>query len=90
MGVDADPIPILFGGIKCALADYTGAQISSDLSDVLFGTPKIVMSEANLGVLDEKSINVAVHGHNPLLSDIIVDVAREMKNRKAEVQFGSP
>jgi carbon-monoxide dehydrogenase catalytic subunit/CO dehydrogenase/CO-methylating acetyl-CoA synthase complex beta subunit len=80
MGVDADPIPLLFAGIRCALADYTGAQISSDLSDVLFGTPKLVMSEANLGVLDEKSINVAVHGHNPLLSDILVDVAREMKD----------
>lgn len=80
MGVDADPVPILFGGIKCALSDYVGAQISSDLSDVLFGTPKLVLSQANLGVLDEKSVNVAVHGHNPLLSDIMVEVAREMKD----------
>ncbi|UCE45068.1 MAG: anaerobic carbon-monoxide dehydrogenase catalytic subunit [Methanobacteriota archaeon] len=80
MGVDADPIPLLFAGVRCSLADYTGAQISSDLSDVLFGTPKIVLSEANIGVLDERSINVAVHGHNPLLSDILVDVAREMKD----------
>ena len=80
MGVDADPVPILFGGIKCALSDYAGAQISSDLSDVLFGTPKLVLSQANLGVLDEKSVNVAVHGHNPLLSDIMVEVAREMKD----------
>ena len=80
MGVDADPVPLLFAGIRCALADYTGAQISSDLSDVLFGAPKLVLSEANLGVLDEKSVNVAVHGHNPLLSDIMVDIAREMKD----------
>lgn len=80
MGVDADPIPILFGGIKCALADYTGAQISSDLSDVLFGTPKLVLSQANLGVLDERYVNIAVHGHNPLLSDVMVEVAREMKD----------
>jgi carbon-monoxide dehydrogenase catalytic subunit/CO dehydrogenase/CO-methylating acetyl-CoA synthase complex beta subunit len=85
MGVDADPIPILFGGIKCALADYTGAQISSDLSDVLFGTPRIVLSEANLGVLEEGSINVAVHGHNPLLSDIMVEVAREMQDEAKKV-----
>jgi acetyl-CoA synthase len=79
MGVDADPVPLLFAGIRCALSDYTGAQISSDLSDVLFGTPKMVVSEANLGVLDDGSVNVAVHGHNPILSDIIVEVAREMK-----------
>ncbi len=80
MGVDADPIPILFGGIKSALSDYTGAQISSDLSDVLFGTPKLVLSQANMGVLDERQVNIAVHGHNPLLSDIMVEVAREMKD----------
>ena len=79
MGVDADPVPILFGGIKCALSDYAGAQVSSDLSDVLFGTPKLVLSQANLSVLNEKAINVAVHGHNPLLSDVIVDMAREMR-----------
>lgn len=79
MGVDADPVPILFGGIRCALSDYAGAQVSSDLSDVLFGTPRLVTSESNLSVLDERSINVAVHGHNPLLSDIMVDMAREMK-----------
>jgi len=85
MGVDADPVPILFGGIKSALSDYTGAQISSDLSDVLFGTPRIVLSEANLSVLEEKSINVAVHGHNPLLSDIMVDVSREMKAEAQKV-----
>jgi carbon-monoxide dehydrogenase catalytic subunit/CO dehydrogenase/CO-methylating acetyl-CoA synthase complex beta subunit len=85
MGVDADPVPMLFAGVRCALADYTGAQISSDLSDVLFGTPKIVLSEANLGVLDEKSVNVAVHGHNPILSDIMVDVAREMKEDAKKV-----
>ena len=85
MGVDADPVPLLFGGIKCALSDYTGAQISSDLSDVLFGTPKLVLSEANLGVLDERYINVAVHGHNPLLSDIMVEVAREMKDEAKKV-----
>lgn len=85
MGVDADPIPILFGGIKCALSDYDGAQISSDLSDILFGTPKLVMSEANLGVLDEKCVNVAVHGHNPLLSDIMVETAREMKEEAKKV-----
>ena len=85
MGVDADPIPLLFGGIKCALSDYAGAQISSDLSDVLFGTPKIVLSEANLGVLSERYINVAVHGHNPLLSDIMVEVAREMKDEAKKV-----
>lgn len=80
LGCDADPVPILFGGIKCAIADYNGMQISTDLSDILFGTPRLVRTHANLGALKPDAVNIAVHGHNPVLSDIIVDVAREMED----------
>ena len=79
IGVDADPVNIIFGGIKCALADLTGMQLSTDLSDILFGTPKPVLSEANLGVLDPDKVNIIVHGHNPVLSQMVVDTAREME-----------
>ncbi|MFY9273263.1 MAG: anaerobic carbon-monoxide dehydrogenase catalytic subunit [Thermacetogeniaceae bacterium] len=79
VGVDADPVNIIFGGIKCSLADLTGEQISTDISDILFGTPKPVMSEANLGVLDPDKVNIIVHGHNPVLSQMVVDTAREME-----------
>jgi carbon-monoxide dehydrogenase catalytic subunit len=54
VGVDADPVNLIFGGVKCSLADLTGEQISTDISDILFGTPKPVMSEANLGVVYKK------------------------------------
>ena len=36
-------------------------------------------TEANLAVLDPEMVNIAVHGHNPLLSEMIVRAAREMK-----------
>jgi carbon-monoxide dehydrogenase catalytic subunit/CO dehydrogenase/CO-methylating acetyl-CoA synthase complex beta subunit len=84
MGCDADPVPVLFGGIRCAIADLTGEQISTDLSDILFGTPHLVRTQANLGCLDASMINIAVHGHNPVLSDVIVDVAREMDDEAKE------
>ncbi|MFP4169726.1 MAG: acetyl-CoA decarbonylase/synthase complex subunit alpha/beta [Methanomassiliicoccales archaeon] len=80
MGCDADPVPVLFGGIKCAVADLAGEQISTDMSDILFGTPHLVKTEANLGCLDANKVNIAVHGHNPLLSDLVVDVAKEMED----------
>jgi acetyl-CoA synthase len=79
LGCDADPVPILFGGIRCAIADYNGMQLSTDLSDILFGTPKLVHTYANLGALKPDAVNIAVHGHNPVLSDIVVDVAKEME-----------
>lgn len=79
MGMDADPVNLIFQGLKTALCDYMGMHIGTDLSDILFGTPKPVTSEANFGVLDPEMVNIAVHGHNPLLSEMIVRAAREMK-----------
>lgn len=76
-GVDADPINILLGALKCAVADYSACHLATDLSDILFGTPQPVVSKANLGVLKEDAVNIALHGHNPLLSDIIAQVASE-------------
>lgn len=85
IGVDADPVNIIFGGLKTALSDFTGMHIATDLSDILFGTPKPVYSEANLGVLDPEYVNVVVHGHNPVLSEMIVSAAREMKSQAEAV-----
>lgn len=31
MGCDADPVPLIFGGIKCATGDLTGERISTDV-----------------------------------------------------------
>ena len=79
VGTDADPVNIIFGGLKAALADYTGMYLATDLTDVLFGTPEPVLTEANLGVLDAEKVNIAVHGHNPLLSQMVVYAARELE-----------
>jgi carbon-monoxide dehydrogenase catalytic subunit len=79
-GVDADAVNILLGGIKCAIGDYTGMYLATDLSDILFGTPAPVMSSANLGVLKEDAVNVAVHGHNPVLSEVIVAQAELLRS----------
>jgi carbon-monoxide dehydrogenase catalytic subunit len=78
--MDADPVNLVFKSLEVALADYTGEHIATSFSDVLFGTPKPVVSEANMGVLDEEYVNIAVHGHNPILSEMIVQAAREMKD----------
>lgn len=81
MGTDADPVNIIFGGLRAALADYVGMSLATDLTDILFGTPEPVITEANLGVLDPDKVNIAVHGHNPLLSQMVVYAARELEGQ---------
>ncbi len=76
-GVDADAVNILLGAVKCAVADYTGCHIATDLADIIFGTPQPTATTSNLGVINKNAVNVALHGHNPLLSDIIAQVSTE-------------
>ena len=77
MGVDQDYKNLMKQGARAALADgWAGAMIATDLQDVLFGTPHPVLSEANLGVLKEDHVNIIIHGHEPVLSDMIVAIAQ--------------
>jgi anaerobic carbon-monoxide dehydrogenase catalytic subunit len=78
MGVDNDYVNILLHGLRASLSDgWGGSLVATELSDVMFGTPQPVMSKVNLGVLDEAQVNIALHGHNPLLSDVIVQAAQD-------------
>jgi carbon-monoxide dehydrogenase catalytic subunit len=78
-GVDADPVNILLGSLKCALSDYAGMHMATDLSDILFGVPQPVVAKANLGCLKKDAVNIAVHGHNPVLSEMVVAMAPAME-----------
>lgn len=73
MGVGADYTGMLLQGLRCSLSDgWGGSMMGTDVSDVLFGTPAILKSRVNLAVLREDHVNLAVHGHNPVLSEMVV------------------
>jgi len=87
MGVDADYTNILLHAMRTSLADgWGGSMIATDCSDVLFGTPVPIKTRANLGVLSKDKVNIALHGHNPILSEMIVKAAAdpELVKRAAE------
>jgi len=73
IGDDQDPEHILDAAVRCALSDgWGGSMLASDISDVLFGTPSPLVSQANLGVLKNDEVNIIVHGHEPTLSEMIL------------------
>jgi carbon-monoxide dehydrogenase catalytic subunit len=77
IGVDQDYKNLMKQGTRAAIADgWGGSMLATDLQDVLFGTPYPVQSEANLGVLKEDHVNIIIHGHEPVLSEVIVGVAQ--------------
>ncbi|RPH49610.1 MAG: anaerobic carbon-monoxide dehydrogenase catalytic subunit [Desulfobacteraceae bacterium] len=80
IGVDNDPVNLILQGLKASIADgWGGSAIATEISDVLFGTPGPVRSQANLGVLKHDEVNIIAHGHEPVLSEMIVAAALDPK-----------
>jgi carbon-monoxide dehydrogenase catalytic subunit len=78
MGVDQDYHNLIKQSTRCALADgWAGSMISTDLQDIMFGCPVPVAGEINLGVLKEDHVNVVMHGHEPLLPEMLFVAAQE-------------
>ena len=77
-GTDQDADHIMDHAVRMCLADgWGGSMLATDLSDILFGTPRPLVSEANLGVIKADEVNIIIHGHEPTLSELIVDAAQD-------------
>jgi carbon-monoxide dehydrogenase catalytic subunit len=90
MGVDQDYKSLLTAAARTALADgWGGSMISTELQDILFGNPVPVYGQINLGVLKKDEVNVVVHGHEPLLPEIMVGVVHDPEIQKAAKAVGA-
>ncbi len=90
IGVDQDYENLMLQGTRAAIADgWGGSMIATDLQDVLFGCPFPVRSSANLGVLKEDHVNIVVHGHEPLLSEMIVAAANSPEMQQLAKEKGA-
>jgi len=80
IGVDQDYKNLLKQGVRASIGDgWGGSMIATELQDILFGTPTPVLGKANLGVLEKDEVNLIIHGHEPLLSEMIVAAAQDPK-----------
>jgi len=78
MGVDNDWVNILLHAVRTGLSDgWGGSLVATELSDVLFGVPTPKASNMNLGVLKADQVNIILHGHNPMLSEVIVAASQD-------------
>lgn len=78
MGVDNDWVSLLLHGMRNALSDgWGGSMIATEVSDILFGTPRPGANAVNVGVLKKDHVNIVVHGHNPVVSEMILRAVQE-------------
>ena len=73
MGVDNGWQSLLLQALRNALSDgWGGSMIATEVSDILFGIPAPKPTQVNVGVLKETQVNIIVHGHNPVVSEMIL------------------
>ena len=78
MGCSSKAEALIKQSLRCGLSDgWGGSMAGTEFSDVLFGTPKPVETEANLGVMKAENVNIVVHGHDPSLSEMICELAED-------------
>lgn len=78
MGVDNDWQSLMLHSLRNALSDgWGGSMIATDISDILFGTPRPRPTGFNLGVLKDNMVNIVVHGHNPVVSEMILHACED-------------
>ncbi|MFB3882336.1 MAG: anaerobic carbon-monoxide dehydrogenase catalytic subunit [Armatimonadota bacterium] len=90
MGTDTDYRSLLRHGIRTSLGDgWGGSMIATELQDIMLGSPRPIRAKVNLGVLSRDKVNVVVHGHDPLLSEMLVEASREPEMLKLAEEKGA-
>ena len=76
MGVDQHYKNITKQASRTALSDgWGGSMVSTEISDILFGTPSPINVGVNMGVLKKDMVNIIIHGHEPnLFESMLVSV----------------
>jgi carbon-monoxide dehydrogenase catalytic subunit len=81
MGVDQHYENIVKQCSRTALSDgWGGSMVATEISDILFGTPKPHVAGVNMGFLKEDQVNVIVHGHEPNLFESMIAAANDPAN----------
>ena len=90
MGCSSLPEALIRQSLRAGLSDgWGGSMMGTELSDVLFGTPKPVDTEANIGVMEKDMVNIVVHGHDPSLSEMVVFYAQDPEMIALAKSFGA-
>ncbi|GAH31180.1 unnamed protein product, partial [marine sediment metagenome] len=78
IGVDQDAEHILDQAVRCAVGDgWGGSMIATEITDILFNTPRAINAKTNLGMLNKDEVNLVIHGHEPTLSELIVELSND-------------
>lgn len=89
-GTDGDWRNLMQQLLRCGLAfAWTSVLGSSIGMDILYGPPRRDRISANLGALDPEYVNIAIHGHSPIMPTAMVEVAEAAELVQAAQDAGA-
>lgn len=78
VGTDGDWENIMRQLLRCGLAFAWNSVLGSSIAmDILYGPPRRDKISANLGSLEADTVNIAIHGHSPVMPSAMVEAAAE-------------
>lgn len=90
MGVDHDYRSLLRHAMRIGLEDGWGSsRVGVAACDILFGRQQPTESAVGTAVLGESSVNVIVHGHNPIVAEMIAAAAHDPQVTERVHQAGA-
>jgi len=88
--INTDPIDLLFTCLRLSISSaYMGLMGAVTLQDIILGTPSVGQIKTNLGVLDPDTVNILVHGHQPLLATKILESSKKEELLKKAEETGA-
>ncbi len=81
LGVNSDYRDILKWSLKLGIIDgFYGLYLATELEDHYFGKPKITESLLNLHCIVPDKVNIAIHGHEPMMAEYLVAESKKYNN----------
>ncbi len=72
---------LLMSCLKFGVIDVLALYIATQLQDILLGVPTPKESKIGMDVLEKEKVNILVHGHVPVLSEMVINYAGNLEDK---------
>ena len=72
--IDTDPTDLLVQAMRLSICNAFTLEATVELQDVVLGAPRLLKTEADLGVIDPSTVNVVAHGHIPWVGSAVLEL----------------
>jgi carbon-monoxide dehydrogenase catalytic subunit len=72
---------LIISCLKFGVIDVLALYISTQLQDILLGVPTPKESKIGIDVLEKEKVNILVHGHVPVLSEMVINYANKLEEK---------